>query len=435
MTITRTKTPNRKAEVRMPLDTTKIRARVPALNRPVDGSTLPVFLDNPAGTQVPQPVIDAVADYYRTMNANSGGDFATSQRSDAMVRATRERAADFLNAARPEEIVFGPNMTTLSFALSRAIGKTLSPGDEIVLTRMDHDANVMPWLRLAEDYHLTVRWVDIRTDDCTLDMNSLEAALTSRTRVVATVHASNAVGTINPVKQIAGMARAAGALYVVDAVQSAPHISLDVQDIGCDFLLCSAYKFFGPHIGILWGRYDLLAGLPAYKVRPAKDTPPYRWETGTPSFETINGVGAAIDYLAWIGEQFGTGEFPGSGGRRRLLQRGMAALQAHERELCRHLITGLQSLPGVTIAGITDPARLHERVPTVVFVMEGRTPQEIAHYLGERHIYVWDGNYYALEIMERLGRGEHGMVRVGPVHYNTLAEIDRLISVLAAIPN
>jgi len=417
----------------MSLDVQAIRSHFPALNRPAEDGTLPVFFDNPAGTQVPQQVIDAVTDYYVTMNANHGGAFATSRRSDAMVRAARERVADFLHAARPEEIVFGPNMTTLSFALSRALGKTLSPGDEIVLMRMDHDANVMPWLRIAEDHDLVVRWVDIHTEDCTLDMDSLEAALTDRTRIVATVHASNAVGTINPVEQIAAMAHAASAVVVVDAVQSAPHVTIDVQAIGCDFLLCSAYKFFGPHIGILWGRYDLLADLPAYKVRPAEDRPPYRWETGTPSFETIHAVAAAIDYFAWIGSEFGADFYPDRVGRRALLLRGMEAIKRHEHALARHLIAGLEALPGVTLAGITDPARVDQRVPTVAFALEGHTPRVVAEYLGDNHIYVWHGNYYAQEIMERLGRGEHGMVRVGPVHYNTVEEIDRLLDRLSVL--
>ena len=418
----------------MRFEANQIRPLFPSLNRPVDGDTVPVFFDNPAGTQVPQAVIDAVGEYYLTMCANSGGAFATSQRTGAMVRGARERVADFLNAPRPEEIVFGPNMTTLSFALSRAIGRTLVPGDEVVVTRLDHDANVVPWLRIAEDRALGVRWVDIRERDCALDMDSLEAALTDKTKVVATVHASNAVGTITPVRQIAEMVHAAGALYVVDAVQSAPHIPIDVQALGCDVLLCSAYKFYGPHIGVLWGRYDLLAELPAYKVRPAKDVPPHRWETGTPSFETIHGVAAAIDYLAAIGEQVGVGEFPGFDGRRRALKRGMAAIQAYEQPLVGRLIAGLRALPGVTIAGITDPARYGERVPTVSFVMEGHAPAEIAAYLGENHIYVWSGNYYAQEIMERLGYGEHGMVRVGLAHYNTPEEVDRLIAVMGAMP-
>lgn len=417
----------------MTLDVAAVRARFPSLGHPAADGTPPIFFDNPAGTQVAGTVIEAVTAYYLHMNANAGGAFATSQRTDAMVQATRERLADFLNASRPEEIVFGPNMTTLSFALSRALGKTLAPGEEIVLTRMDHDANVTPWLRVAEDRGLVVRWVDIHTEDCTLDMDSLEAALTDRTRLVATVHASNAVGTINPVGQIAAMAHAAGALYVVDAVQSAPHLPLDAQAIGGDFLLCSAYKFFGPHIGILWGRHDLLAALPAYKVRPARDVPPHRWETGTLSFETIHGVAAAIDHLAWIGDTFGDGHFPGASARRERLLRGMTAIQDYEHELATHLIAGMGALPGCTIAGITDPARLGERVPTVAFVLEGHTPGEIARYLGERHIYVWHGNYYAQEIMERLGRGAHGMVRVGPVHYNTHEEIDRLLGALAEL--
>lgn len=416
----------------MTFDVQAVRARFPALNQ----DQCPIFFDNPAGTQVPQEVIDAVRDYYIHMNANSGGAFATSRRSDMMVRAVRERVADFLNAPSADEIVFGPNMTTLNFSLSRALAKTLKPGDEIVLTRMDHDANVAPWLRIAEDYGLMVRWTDIRTADCTLDADSLEAALTERTKIVATVHASNAVGTINPVAQIAQMAHAAGAIYVVDAVQSAPHIPIDVRAIGCDFLLCSAYKFFGPHIGVMWGRYDLLAELPVYKVRPSKDKPPYRWETGTPSFETIAGVGGALAYLESLGLAYGAsyaGLFPGYEGRRLTFKTAMAAVGDYERDLALHLIETLQALPGVQIAGITDRARCAERVPTVVFTKRGRTPLAIAEALAQHDIYVWDGNYYAQEIMERLGHGEHGMVRVGLAHYNTHDEIDRLEAGLRAI--
>lgn len=410
-----------------------VREQFPALRQPAAANTLPVFLDNPAGTQVPQCVIDAVTDYYVHSNANSGGAFATSQRTDAMVEGVRAKMAAFLNAPLPQEIVFGPNMTTLTFAFSRALAQTLQPGDEIVLTRMDHDANIEPWRRVAADRGLAVRWADIH-DDCTLDMGSLEAALTDRTRVVATVHASNAVGTINPVRQIAEMAHAAGALYVVDAVQSAPHIPLDVQAIGCDVLLCSAYKFFGPHIGVLWGRYDLLASLPAYKVRPAGDEPPRRWETGTPSFETIAGVGAALDYFVWLGRLCSganpSGAHDGGTGRRRAYLAAFEALQQYERELGAHLIETLQALPGVQVAGITDPTRLDERVPTVSFTMAGRSPHDIAAYLARHHIYVWHGNYYAVELMKRLGHEAHGMVRVGPAHYNTHAEIDRLEAAL-----
>lgn len=413
----------------MSLDVHALRTQFPALHQRLPDNSLPVFFDNPAGTQVPQAVIDAVRDYYITMNANSGGAFATSQRSDAMVAAARDIAADFLNAPRPDEIVFGANMTTLCFALSRALAKTLRPGDEIVLTHMDHDANVAPWLRVAEDLGLTVKWVDINPEDCTLDLNTLEAALTERTKIVATVHASNAVGTINPVQHIAAMAHAAGALFVVDAVQSAPHIPIDVQAIGCDFLLCSAYKFFGPHVGVLWGRYELLASLPAYKVRPSKDKPPYRWETGTPSFETIHATAAALHYLTEVGEQYGqpyVGEFGDFSGRRLALKAGMAALRDYERGLVEQLIAMLQQLTGVRIYGITDPARFAERVPTVVFVKAGYTPDAIAEHLAAQQIYVWSGNYYAVEIMERLGHSATGMVRVGLAHYNTPDEIERL---------
>ena len=409
-----------------------IRPQFPSLSRPAADGTLPVFLDNPAGTQVPRAVMDAVTDYYLNMNANSGGAFATSQRNDAMINETRERMADFLNAPSPSEIVIGPNMTTLCFSLSRALAHTLSPGDEIVLTRMDHDANVSPWTAIARDYGLQVKWVDINTADCTLDMDSLEAALTEKTRLVATVHASNAVGTINPIRQIAGMAQAVGAWHVVDAVQSAPHVPIDVQAIGCDFLLCSAYKFYGPHLGIMWGRADLLNSLPAYKVRPAKDLAPYRWETGTPSYETWNGLRACLDYWAALGEQFGTAQLPLYTGRRLKMKQAMLAVQGHERSLVSALIAGLQAIPGVTIAGITDPGRANRRVPTVAMVKDGTTPDAIASALAAEHVYVWSGDYYALEIMERLNRPE-GMVRIGIGHYNTRAEIDRVLNLIEAL--
>jgi len=388
------------------------RAQFPALNGIAPDGQPPVFFDNPAGTQVPQAVIDAVSGYFTRMNANSGGAFATSQANDQMVRDTRALVAGFLNAPRAEEVVIGANMTTLNFALSRALAQQIGAGDEIVLTRMDHDANVSPWLRVAQDRGAIVKWVDIRESDCTLDLDTLEAALSERTKIVATVHASNAVGTINPVSKIAAMTHAAGALHIVDAVQSAPHVPLDVQALGCDFLLCSSYKFFGPHLGILWGRYDLLAELPAYKVRPSKDKPPYRWETGTPAFELIAGLGAAINYLNALG--------------------GVAAFVPYERELAEHLVAMLQTLPGVTIAGITDINHFADRVPTVVFGHADYTPEQIAQHLAENNIYVWDGNYYAVEIMQRLNK-PNGMVRVGLAHYNTHAEIDRLEAALRTL--
>lgn len=413
----------------------KLRAQFPALHRPVDESnTLPVHFDNPAGTQVPQRVIDAPDAYWRSMNANAGGTFPTSHRNDAMVMAAREIVADFINAPRPDEIVFGPNMTTLNFGLSRAIGKTLSAGDEIVLTRMDHDANVAPWLLIADDLDLAVKWVDIHDEDATLDMGSLEAALSEKTRIVATVHAANSVGTINHVKQIADMAHQVGAYHVVDGVQSAPHIPVDVQDIGCDFFLCSAYKFFGPHAGIMWGKFELLETLPAYKVRPAKDIPPYRWEVGTPVYETINATKAALEYLADVGAQYGEDFVPDYAnyeGRRQDFKTGMAALATYERELATHLIEVLQHTTGVQISGITTPERYEWRVPTVTFTVDGKTPHDVAAFLASHHIYVWSGHYYAVEMMNRLGKSDSGgMVRIGLAHYNTHAELDRLETAL-----
>jgi len=410
----------------------EIRSMFPSILETANDGTIPVFLDNPAGTQVPRMVMDAVTEYYMTMNANSGGAFATSQRNDEMIDATRERMADFINAPSPSEIVIGPNMTTLNFGLSRAIAKTLSSGDEIILTRMDHDANVSPWTRIADDYNLVVKWVDIHTEDCTLDMDSLEEALTDKTKIVATVHASNAVGTINPVKQIAGMAHAVGAYHVVDAVQSAPHLPIDVQEIGCDFLLCSSYKFYGPHLGIMWGRKDLLEELPAYKVRPAKDKSPNRWETGTPSYETYNGLLACLDYWEMLGDKFGSVELSQYSGRTLKMKQGMLAVQDYERDLVTQLIDGLQAIGNVSIAGITDGERYDWRVPTVAMNVDGYTSAQVAEHLAKHHIYVWSGDYYAVEIMERLNEPT-GMVRIGIGQYNTPEEIDRTLDALKAL--
>ncbi len=403
-----------------------IRPLFPSLNH--DGRR-PIFLDNPAGTQVPRAVMDAVTQYYLTMNANSGGAFATSHHNDEMVQRTREGMADFLNALSASEIIIGPNMTTLCFSLSRAIAPLLSAGDEIVLTRMDHDANIAPWLQIAAERGLTAKWVDIKSDDCTLDMDTLEEALSERTKIVATVHASNAVGTINPVKQIAGMAHAVGAWHVVDAVQSAPHLPLDVLELGCDFLLCSSYKFYGPHLGIMWGRRDLLDSLPVSKVRPAKDAAPHRWETGTPSFETWNGLLACLNYWEWLGEEFGDADMPRYAGRRLNMKRGLAAVSDYERTLVVALIDGLSAIPGVAIAGITDGDRLEQRVPTVAMVKDGHSPEHIARCLARENVYVWSGDYYALEIMKRIDRPQ-GMVRIGIGQYNTLDEINKVLNLL-----
>ncbi|MDE2819317.1 MAG: cysteine desulfurase-like protein [Chloroflexota bacterium] len=406
-----------------------IRELFPSLRASAPGARQPIFLDNPAGTQAPQTVIDAVSAYYRSMNANSGGFFRTSRQNDEMADQTRQKMADFLNAASASEIVIGPNMTTLNFALSRAIAATLRAGDEIVLTRMDHDANVSPWTSIAQERGACIRWVDLNTADCTLDMDSLEEALSEKTRIVATVHASNAVGTINPVRQIAAMAHAVGAWHIVDAVQSAPHVPIDVQEIGCDFLLCSAYKFYGPHLGLMWGREDLLNELPVYKVRPAKDLAPYRWETGTPSFETWNGLLACLQHWEMIGERFGAADLPGYSGGRLKMKQGMMAVQEYERDLVAALIEGLSAIAGLRIAGITDASRFGWRVPTAAFELDSKSPDEIAACLAEHEVYVWSGDYYALEIMQRLNR-PGGMVRVGIAQYNTIGEINRLLELV-----
>ncbi len=409
-----------------------VRPQFPSLGIPATDGSLPIFLDNPAGTQVPRSVMEAVTRYYLTMNANSGGPFATSQRNDDMARQTRQRVAEFLNAPSAREIVFGPNMTTLNFSLSRALASILSPGDEVIVTRMDHEANVSPWTLVARDHELKVKWVDIDPVDCTLDMGSLEEALSVRTKLVATVHASNAVGTINPVAQIAGMAKAVGAWHVVDAVQSAPHVPIDVQEIGCDFLLCSSYKFYGPHLGIMWGREGLLNSLPAYKVRPAKDLAPNRWENGTPSYETWNGLRACMDYWEQIGRQYGAADLPQYQGARLQMKRAMLAVQDYERVLVTELIEGLRAIRGVTIAGIVEEDRVSLRVPTVAMVKDGKTPDEIAAILAAENVYVWSGDYYAVEIMERLNRPQ-GMARIGIGQYNTREEIQRVLNLIESI--
>jgi cysteine desulfurase family protein (TIGR01976 family) len=411
----------------------ELREEFPALHRRV-GERLPIFLDGPGGTQVHGTVIAAIGRYLTEAKSNSGGHFAHSRRTDATALEARRAMADLLNARRPEEIVFGPNMTSLTFQLSRTIGRTIRPGDEIVVTKLDHDANIAPW-RALEEKGAVVREVDFHPQDCTLDLDSLEAAITPRTRLVAIGYASNAVGTINDVRKATQLAHRSGALAFVDAVHYVPHAPVDVQALDCDWLACSAYKFFGPHMGVLYGRYGLLEALPAYKVRPAHDEPPHKLETGTLSFEALAGVTAAVDYLASVGRRFGAelGQvWPGGGGRRLEVEAGMAAIRAYEAGICRQLTEGLARVPGLRIYGITDPARFSERAPTVSFTLEGVHPRQLAHRLGEEGIYVWDGNFYALAVTERLGlEGQGGLVRVGPVHYNTPAEIDTLVEAVA----
>jgi len=414
----------------------ELRTEFPALQQKANGRPI-IFFDGPGGTQVHGSVIEAMERYLTTANSNIHGAFLFSRRTDATVAAARSALADMLNAARSDEIVFGPNMTTLTFNLSRAVGRTLSPGDEIVVTRLDHDANIAPWLAL-EEQGVIVRHVDFDPGDCTLDMAGLEAALGPRTRLVALGFASNAVGTINDVRRAVDLAHAVGAWVYVDAVHYAPHGPIDVQDLDCDFLVCSVYKFFGPHLGVLYGRYELLAALPAYKVRPADDVPPHRFETGTQSFEALAGATAAVDYLASVGRRFGNRfatAFPAFEGRRRELKMGLAAIQEYEGALCRQMVEGLKEVSSLRIHGITDLNRFDRRVPTLSFTLDGLTPREISQRLNHANIFTWDGNFYALAVTQRLGlEGRGGLLRVGLVHYNTAHEVETMLGVLADMP-
>jgi cysteine desulfurase family protein (TIGR01976 family) len=411
-------------------DLAEVRAEFPALAREHEGRPY-VYLDGPGGTQVPRRAIAAMAAYLERSNANHDGAFPTSQESDAIAAEAHAAAADFLGAS-PAEVVFGQNMTTLTFAVSRAIGRTLRPGDEIVVTRLDHDANVAPWLALEQERGARVRWVEVRQDDCSLDLEGLAKALGPRTRLVAVGLASNAVGTVNPVRRIADLAHAAGALVYIDAVHAAPHLPLDAAALGADFLVCSPYKFFGPHLGLLYGRLELLERLDAYKVRPAPNDPPGKWETGTPSGEALAGLLGTFDYLAWLGRRFGGAET--SAPRRQQLLTAMTVVRATELVLCRRALDALLAVPGLRLRGIADPARLAERVPTFAFTLARRSPREIAVELGRQGIAVWDGDYYAFELISALGlAGSGGMVRVGLVHYNTTTEIERLAESLARL--
>ena len=414
-------------------DVEALRAEFPALAREQDGRPV-AFLDGPGGTQVPQRVIDAVAGYYREMNANSGGAFTTSELTDAMAGEAHAAVADFLGAASPEEIKFGYNMSTLTLHIGRSIGATLKPGDEIVVTTLDHEANVSTWRAMAADRGVTVKTADIDLTDVTLDLEDLESKLGPRTKLVAVGYASNAVGTINPVREIVARAHEVGALTYVDAVAYAPHGPIDVRDLDTDFLVCSAYKWFGPHLGALYGKADVLERLPAFKVLPAHD----RFETGTASYESIAGTLAATDYLRDVGRNYGdVAGAPGAADgseRRRELVAAMVAIADYERALVTRLIEGLETIPGVTIHGITDRSRFASRVPTVAVSIAGVHPRAAAEALGRAGIYSWDGDFYATGLIERLGKAATGgVLRLGLVHYNTAAEVDRTLDALTGI--
>ena len=400
--------------------------RFPGLRRDVEGRPV-VFADAPGGSQVPDVVVEAMAEYLRRSNANAHGAFATSQETDHVVEEAHRAAADLLNADA-DEVVFGPNATTLLFAISRSIARTLEAGDEVVVTRLDHDANVRPWVLAAEDAGATIRWVDVREQDVTLDPDSLAATLSERTKVVAFTLASNAIGTVTPAAELVRIVRdrTSGAIVACDGVHVAQHRSIDVREIGADLVVCSPYKIFGPHLGILFGRRELLSSLRPYKVRPADDALPYAFETGTQNHEGFSGWIAAVGYLAELGE----------GGARRAAVRAAfdRAIVPWEAELSRRFLEGIREIHSVRLYGIGEPARVGERTPTFAIRVADQHPADTAKRLAERGIYVWDGNYYALEIMERLGLEDSGgAVRVGFCHYNTREEVDRVLDELAAL--
>jgi cysteine desulfurase family protein (TIGR01976 family) len=405
----------------------RVRADFPVFQkRRVAGRPI-AFFDGPGGSQVPAPVAEAVSDYLSFHSANTHGHFATSEETGAIVSSARGAVADLLGAA-PEEVAFGANMTTLTFAFSRALGRAWSPGDEVVVTDLDHQANVAPWRRMAEDRGMTVRTVPFDPETMQLDYAALESCLSPRTRLVAVGAASNAVGTINDVRRVARLAREAGALSYVDAVHYTPHRLVDVAELGCDFLACSAYKFFGPHVGILWGRREALERVAPYKVPPAPESANEKWETGTQSHEGIAGTCAAVE---WIASLDPNGGGPAAGSRREALRRAYARIEEHESELVARLLDGLGAIPGVRVYG---PAAGAARTPTVGFTIQGTDPQAAATRLGEEGVFVWNGNFYAVTVCERLGlEGSGGMIRAGLAPYSTGEDVERLLEGVSRI--
>ena len=419
--------PTTETQVPAQLDLTWSRAQFPALAQTINGHPA-TFLDGPGGTQVPQPVIDAISGYLRRNNANTAGAYATSRNTDAMIAEARRAMADFFNCD-PDEVVFGPNMTTLTYAISRSIGRELHPGDEILLTHLDHDANISPW-RALEEHGVTIRLAEINEEDCTLDIEDLASKITGRTKLVAVGYASNAVGTINAVETIIRLAHKAGALAYIDAVHYAPHGPIDVRALDCDFLVCSTYKFFGPHMGVLYGKREHLKRLVPYKVRANTNAIPNRWEWGTLNHECIAGITACVDYLADLGRRAD----PSASTRRSALLAAYKAIQQHERELMERLISGLLVIPGLKLYGIHNPQRFNQRCPTVAVRIAGWTPLQLATKLGERGFFTWDGNYYALNLTERLNvEKDGGFLRIGLAHYNTTEEVERFLAALREI--
>ena len=417
----------------MNYDIEQIRGKFPALNIK-DSGVRRIYFDNPAGTQVPTEVIEAIQKCMIESNANIQGGFETSNRVDKILDEFHQSMADFLNATSSEEIIFGQNMTTLTLHISRSIGRLLSKGDEIILSRMDHDANISPWLLLAEDIGLSVKWLSFDTEKYEFDLNCLENLLSDKTKLICIGGASNLIGTINDIKSICKIAKKANALTYIDAVQLAPHVSIDVQDIDCDFLVCSAYKFFGPHQGILWGKRKLLKSLSPYKVRPATSELPGCFETGTQSHEGMAGTTAAVNYFAWIGREYAESyqiENKYKNERTKFVHAALDYLFEYEKILTIDLIEGLQNIKNVQVQGITEKNALDRRLPTVSFSVSGLSPSRIAEGLAKENIFVWSGHSYALEVVKSLNLlDKGGVLRTGPVHYNTINEIHEFLEIL-----
>jgi len=408
-----------------------IRSQFPSLSRTINEKPA-IYLDGPAGTQVTQSVVDRVADCMLNHNANRSGCFATSREVDSIMDQSHAVFADFLGVTSADSIAFGPNMTSLTLQFSRAISKQWKPGDQILVSSLDHDANFTPWVLAAKDAGVEVKTIGIQTSDATLDMDSLDELLNERTRLVAVTAASNAVGSLTPIREIAKRVHAVGAELFVDAVHLAPHREIDVVDFDCDYLVCSAYKFFGPHIGVLYGRRDRMMELKPYKLRPAPDSLPGRWMTGTQNHACIAGAAAAVEYLASLSDVSDNGT-----NRRLRIKDSMTAIARYESQLISRLIEGLASIPGIQLFGITESHRLSERAPTVSFQVHGKKSIDVARYLGTQGVFSWHGNYYALPLTQALGTEPDGMVRLGCMHYNTMDEMDRtleLVKVIASSP-
>lgn len=406
------------------LDVAAARDHFPALARTLNGVPI-AYLDGPGGTQVPRECIAGITNYLEHSNANHGGAFTASVETDEMLHQAHAAGADFLGAHDPDEIAFGPNMTTITFAISRALGRDVQAGDEVVVTRLDHDANVAPWLAMAEDRGAVVRWLELADDGASLDLDALEGLVGPRTRIVAVGLASNALGTLTDVGRVVEVAHAAGALVYVDAVHAAPHVPIDVSSLRADLLVTSPYKFFAPHLGMLYGRRELLERLQAYRVRPAGPALPGKLEVGTQNHEALAGLVGTFDYLEGLGSAYG--DVADRSDRRSRLRAAMSAIHEHEREMSRAALERLASVPGLRLHGIVDPSRIDERVPTFSFTLGGHDPRAVAEHLATRAISAWDGDFYAWELVRALGLADAGgLLRIGLVHYNTIEEIDRL---------